>query len=249
VSALEVVVVMLAGVAAGTINTVVGSGTLITFPVLLAVGYSPLVANVSNTIGLVPGSVAGAIGYRRELVGQEARIVRLGLAALLGGTTGAVLLLVLPEEAFKAIVPVFIAIALVLIVLQPRLAAHLAARRGEPVEHRRVSAIATYLTGIYGGYFGAAQGILLLGVLGVALPEPLQRVNGLKNVLAGLVNLIAGVVFVFRAPVAWAPALLIAAGAVVGGMVGGRYGRRLSPVALRAFIVVVGLAAIAQLLF
>ena len=248
-SALEVVVVMLAGVAAGTINTVVGSGTLITFPVLLAVGYSPLVANVSNTIGLVPGSVAGAIGYRRELVGQEARIVRLGLAALLGGTTGAVLLLVLPEEAFKAIVPVFIAIALVLIVLQPRLAAHLAARRGEPVEHRRVSAIATYLTGIYGGYFGAAQGILLLGVLGVALPEPLQRVNGLKNVLAGLVNLIAGVVFVFRAPVAWAPALLIAAGAVVGGMVGGRYGRRLSPVALRAFIVVVGLAAIAQLLF
>jgi len=249
VSALEVVVVVLAGVAAGTINTVVGSGTLITFPVLLAVGYSPLVANVSNTIGLVPGSVAGAIGYRRELVGQEARIVRLGLAALLGGTTGAVLLLVLPEEAFKAIVPVFIAIALVLIVLQPRLAAHLAARRGEPVEHRRVAAIATYLTGIYGGYFGAAQGILLLGVLGVALPEPLQRVNGLKNVLAGLVNLIAGVVFVFRAPVAWAPALLIAAGAVVGGMVGGRYGRRLSPVALRAFIVVVGLAAIAQLLF
>ena len=248
-SALEVVAVVLAGVAAGTINTVVGSGTLITFPVLLAVGYSPLVANVSNTIGLVPGSVAGAIGYRRELVGQEARIVRLGLAALLGGTTGAVLLLVLPEEAFKAIVPVFIAIALVLIVLQPRLAAHLAARRGEPVEHRRVSAIATYLTGIYGGYFGAAQGILLLGVLGVALPEPLQRVNGLKNVLAGLVNLIAGVVFVFRAPVAWAPALLIAAGAVVGGMVGGRYGRRLSPVALRAFIVVVGLAAIAQLLF
>jgi uncharacterized protein len=249
VSALEVVAVVLAGVAAGTINTVVGSGTLITFPVLLAVGYSPLVANVSNTIGLVPGSVAGAIGYRRELVGQEARIVRLGLAALLGGTTGAVLLLVLPEEAFKAIVPVFIAIALVLIVLQPRLAAHLAARRGEPVEHRRVSVIATYLTGIYGGYFGAAQGILLLGVLGVALPEPLQRVNGLKNVLAGLVNLIAGVVFVFRAPVAWAPALLIAAGAVVGGMVGGRYGRRLSPVALRAFIVVVGLVAIAQLLF
>ena len=248
-SALDVVVVVLAGVAAGTINTVVGSGTLITFPVLLAVGYSPLVANVSNTIGLVPGSVAGAIGYRRELAGQERRILRLGLAALLGGTTGAVLLLVLPEKAFKAIVPVFIAIALVLILLQPRISAHLAQRREEPVEHRRVSSVATYLTGIYGGYFGAAQGIMLLAVLGVALPEPLQRVNGLKNVLAGLVNLIAGVVFVFRAPVAWAPALLIAGGSMLGGVLGARYGRRLSPVALRGLIVVVGLAAIAQLLF
>jgi uncharacterized membrane protein YfcA len=249
VSALEVVVVVLAGVAAGTINTVVGSGTLITFPVLLAVGYSPLVANVSNTIGLVPGSVAGAIGYRRELRGQEGRILRLGFAALLGGTTGAVLLLVLPEKAFKAIVPVFIAVALVLIVLQPRIAAHLAARREEPVEHRRVSSAATFLTGIYGGYFGAAQGIMLLAVLGVALPEPLQRVNGLKNVLAGLVNLIAGVVFVFRAPVAWAPALLIAGGSMLGGVLGARYGRRLSPLALRGLIVVVGLVAIVQLVF
>ncbi len=248
-SALDVVVVVLAGVAAGTINTVVGSGTLITFPVLLAVGYSPLVANVSNTIGLVPGSVAGAIGYRRELAGQERRILRLGVAALLGGTTGAVLLLVLPEKAFKAIVPVFIAVALVLILLQPRISAHLAQRREEPVEHRRLSSVATYLTGIYGGYFGAAQGIMLLAVLGVALPEPLQRVNGLKNVLAGLVNLIAGVVFVFRAPVAWAPALLIAGGSMVGGVLGARYGRRLSPVALRGLIVVVGLVAIAQLLF
>ena len=248
-SALDVVVVVLAGVAAGTINTVVGSGTLITFPVLLAVGYSPLVANVSNTIGLVPGSVAGAIGYRRELAGQERRIVRLGLAALLGGTTGAVLLLVLPEKAFKAIVPVFIAIALVLILLQPRISAHLAQRREEPVEHQHLSSVATYLTGIYGGYFGAAQGIMLLAVLGVALPEPLQRVNGLKNVLAGLVNLIAGVVFVFRAPVAWAPALLIAGGSMLGGVLGARYGRRLSPVALRGLIVVVGLVAIAQLLF
>ena len=248
-SALDVVVVVLAGVAAGTINTVVGSGTLITFPVLLAVGYSPLVANVSNTIGLVPGSVAGAIGYRRELAGQERRIVRLGLAALLGGATGAVLLLVLPEKAFKAIVPVFIAIALVLILLQPRLSARLAARREEPVEHRRLSSVATYLTGIYGGYFGAAQGIMLLAVLGVALPEPLQRVNGLKNVLAGLVNLIAGVVFVFRAPVAWAPAISSAGGSMLGGVLGARYGRRLSPVALRGLIVVVGLVAIAQLLF
>jgi uncharacterized membrane protein YfcA len=248
VTAWEVVAVVLAGVAAGTINTVVGSGTLITFPVLLAVGYSPLVANVSNTIGLVPGSAAGAIGYRRELAGQRGRILRLGGAALLGGTTGGVLLLVLPEEAFQAIVPAFIAIALVLIVLQPRLSSLVEARRGEAVEHRRLAAAATYGTGIYGGYFGAAQGILLLGALGLLLPEPLQRLNALKNVLAGLVNTVAGILFIAVAPVAWAPALLIAGGSVVGGVLGSRYGRRLSPAALRGLIVVVGLAAIAQLL-
>jgi uncharacterized protein len=249
VSTLEVVAVVLAGVAAGTINTVVGSGTLITFPVLLAVGFSPLVANVSNTIGLVPGSVSGAIGYRRELAGQRGRALRLGVAALLGGTTGAVLLLVLPASAFKAIVPAFIALALVLVVLQPRLSRWVAARRGEVVEHRRLAAAATYLTGIYGGYFGAAQGILLLGMLGVIVPEPLQRLNALKNVFAGLVNLVAGVVLVFEAPVAWDAALLVAAGSVVGGVLGSRYGRRLSPAALRGVVVVVGLVAIAQLLF
>jgi uncharacterized membrane protein YfcA len=249
VSALEVVAVVLAGMAAGTINTVVGSGTLITFPVLLAVGFSPLVANVSNTIGLVPGSVSGAIGYRRELAGQRTRVFRLGTAAALGGTTGGVLLLVLPESAFKAIVPLFIAAALVLIVLQPRLSAWVAKRRGEVHEHRKAAAAATYATGIYGGYFGAAQGILLLGTLGVALPEPLQRLNALKNVLAGLVNLVAGVIFVFVAPVAWNAALLVACGSVVGGVLGSRFGRRLSPTALRGIIVVVGLVAIAQLVF
>jgi uncharacterized protein len=161
-----------------------------------------------------------------------------------------VLLLVLPEAAFNAIVPAFIAVALVLIVLQPRLARRLAARRGEVVvEHRRVAAAVTYGTGIYGGYFGAAQGIMLLGTLGLILPESLQRINALKNVLAGLVNCVAGILFMVVAPVAWAPALLIACGSVVGGVLGSRYGRRLSPVALRVVIVVVGLVAIAQLLF
>src|SRR5690242_17543103 len=173
----EVIAIGLAGLAAGAINTVVGSGTLITFPVLLAFGYAPVTANVSNTIGLVPGSISGAVGYRRELEGQRSRALRLGTASLFGGAVGAALLLVLPASAFKAIVPVFIAIALVLVVLQPRISAALAARHGEAVEHRRVSAAAAYLTGVYGGYFGAAQGIMLLAVLGVTLPEPLQRVN------------------------------------------------------------------------
>jgi uncharacterized membrane protein YfcA len=246
---LEAIAILMAGVAAGAINTVVGSGTLITFPVLLAVGYAPVVANVSNTIGLVPGSVTGAIGYREELRGQRPRALRLGAASLGGGVTGAVALLALPASAFKAIVPVFIVIALILIVLQPRLSARLAARReAAPPHGGPMTAVAVFAAGVYGGYFGAAQGILLLAILGLSLHEDLQRINALKNVLAGLVNLVAGVIFVLVAHVAWTPALLIAAGSIVGAQLGARYGRRLPPDALRAVIVVVGVLAILRLL-
>jgi uncharacterized membrane protein YfcA len=244
----EAIAILLAGVGAGTINTVVGSGTLITFPTLLAVGYSPVVANVSNTIGLVPGSAAGAIGYRRELAGQRARVLRLGVASLTGAAVGAVLLLTLPASAFKAIVPAFIAIALVLIVVQPRLSGWLAERRTRPPEHGLALLAAVFATGVYGGYFGAAQGILLLATFGLLLPDDLQRSNALKNVLAGLVNLVSGAIFVAVADVAWGPVVLIAAGAVVGGVLGARYGRRLSPTALRAVVVVVGVFAIVRLI-
>jgi len=240
--------VLAAGVFAGAINTVVGSGTLVTFPVLLAVGYGPVVANVSNTLGLVPGSVSGAIGYRRELAGQRRRALVLAGASLLGGITGAVLLLSLPGSAFEAIVPVLIALALVLVVGQPRLSRALAARRervrphGGPLLWGGV-----FGTGIYGGYFGAAQGVILLAILGIAIPEDMQRLNALKNVLAALVNGVAAVIFVVFASVAWLPALLLAAGSAAGGQLGARIGRRLSPAVLRAVIVVVGVAAIAQL--
>jgi uncharacterized protein len=241
-----------AGIVAGTINTVVGSGTLVTFPVLLAFGYAPVTANVSNTVGLVPGSVAGAIGYREELKGQRRRAFPLAAASVMGGIVGAILLLSLPPSAFKAIVPAFIAVALVLIVLQPRLSRALAARRQHPRGHDRAGPIgtaATFASGIYGGYFGAAQGILLLSILGLSLEgENLQRINALKVVLAGLVNLVAGVVFVFSAHVAWLAALLIAIGSTIGGVLGARYGRRLPPAALRAVIVVVGITAIVRLL-
>jgi uncharacterized protein len=248
-SAGEIVAIALAGLAAGTINTVVGSGTLITFPVLLAFGYAPVTANVSNTIGLVPGSVSGAIGYRRELAGQRERVLRFGAASAAGGITGAVLLLTLPSSAFKAIVPVFIAIALVLTVLQPRISAWLAHREIDLERHGAVFApVAVYLTGVYGGYFGAAQGIMLLAILGVALAQDLQRTNALKNVLAGLVNGVAGLYFVFAAHVDWGPAAIIAATSIVGAQLGARYGRRLSPGALRATIVVVGIFAIVRLL-
>jgi len=245
----EIICIALAGLAAGTINTVVGSGTLITFPVLLAFGYAPVTANVSNTVGLVPGSVSGVFGYRRELAGQRERAVRLGTMSLLGGVTGAVLLLVLPASAFKDIVPVFIALALVLTVLQPRLNRWLSAREIDLDRRGAIlTPIAVYATGVYGGYFGAAQGILLLAILGMALPQDLHRTNALKNVLAGLVNGVAGVYFIFAAHVAWAPAAIIAGGAILGAQLGARYGRRLDPAALRAIIVLVGIAAIVRLL-
>jgi uncharacterized protein len=245
----EVVVIALAGLAAGAINAVVGSGTLITFPVLLAFGYPPVTANVSNTIGLVPGSISGAVGYRRELAGQRRRILRLGSASLVGGTTGAVLLLVLPASAFKAIVPVFIAIALVMVVVQPRLNRTLAERRiSRESEGGILTPLWVYAAGVYGGYFGAAQGILLLGLLGVVLPQDLQRTNALKNVLAAIVNGVAGVYFAFAAHVAWGPAGLIAGASIIGGQVGAHYGRRLHPSVLRGVIVVVGVTAIVHLL-
>jgi hypothetical protein len=244
----EIVAIACAGLAAGAINTLVGSGTLITFPVLLAFGYAPVTANVSNTIGLVPGSVSGAIGYRRELAGQGGRVLRFGTMSVAGGITGAVLLLVLPAAAFKAIVPVFIAIALVLTLLQPRLALWLAKRE---IDLERKGAMlvpfAIYLTGVYGGYFGAAQGILLLAILGVALVQDLQRTNALKNVLAGLVNGVAGLYFAFAAHVDWGPAAIIACASILGAQLGARYGRRLPPRALRGVIVVVGVFAIVRL--
>jgi uncharacterized protein len=245
----EIVAIAIAGAGAGTINTVVGSGTLITFPVLLAFGYAPVTANVSNTIGLVPGSVSGSIGYRRELEGQRERALRLGVMSVTGGVTGAVLLLVLPASAFKDVVPVFIALAVALAVLQPRLnrrlAAHVAGREGR---ESPLTPIAVYITGVYGGYFGAGQGILLLAIFGVMLPQSLHRSNALKNVLAGTVNGVAGVYFIFAAHVDWGPVAIIAVTSVIGAQIGARYGRRLHPNALRALIVVVGIAAIVDLL-
>jgi uncharacterized membrane protein YfcA len=248
-TAWHAVAIFVAGVAAGTINTVVGSGTLITFPALLAFGYAPVTANVSNTVGLVPGSVAGAWGYRRELAGQRPRALPLALASLAGGVAGAVLLLSLPPSAFKAIVPAFIALALLLILLQPRLGRLLSGRRRGADERAGPLATAAVVgSGVYGGYFGAAQGIMLLSILGLAIEDDLQRINALKVVLAGLVNLMSGLIFVIAAHVAWGAAALVAGGSILGGVLGARYGRRLPESALRAIIVIVGVSAIVRLL-
>ncbi len=238
-----------AGIAAGTINTVVGSGTLITFPVLLSVGLSPVTANVSNTLGLVPGSVVGAYGYRAELAGQRSRIIRLGAASAIGAIIGAGLLLWLPASAFKSIVPVLVALAVILVIIGPYVSKRLAdTPRRASTTVTPLLWFATMATGIYGGYFGAAQGVLLIGIFGVLTDDALQRLNALKNVLAGLVNAVAAVVFMITAHIDYAAAGLIAAGAFIGGFIGSRFGRRLHPPVLRAIIVVVGIAAIIKLL-
>jgi uncharacterized membrane protein YfcA len=244
----EALAVALAGLAGGPIITVVGSGTLLTFPVLLAVGYPPVLANVSNTVGLVPGSVSGAIGYRAELAGQGRRLVRLGSASVVGAILGAAALLLAPERAFKAVVPVLIALACVLVVLQPWLSGWLAQRGRAPGAHGGPLLYAGVLgAGVYGGYFGAAQGVLLIALLGLLLDEDLQRVNAAKNVLAGLVNLVAAVVFIAVTDVAWEAAGLVALGAVVGGQVGARIGRRVPQPVLRGLVVLVGVVAIVAL--
>jgi uncharacterized membrane protein YfcA len=244
----EAIAITAAGFGAGTVNTVVGSGTLITFPVLLAFGYAPVQANVSNTIGLVPGGLSGTHGYRAELAGQRRRSVVLGTMSVVGALIGATLLLTLPAAAFKAIVPFFIASALLLIVFQPWLSRRLEDRRQAHRPHGGPWTAAGLLaTGVYGGYFGAGQGILLLAVLGLALTDSLQRVNALKNVLATLANVVAALVFTFAADVAWDVSLLLAIGSVLGGVLGAQLGRRLPPAAFRAVIAVVGIAAIVKL--
>ncbi|GAA3397159.1 sulfite exporter TauE/SafE family protein [Streptomyces roseoviridis] len=248
----EMLAVFAAGTAAGTINTIVGSGTLITFPVLLATGLPPITANVSNALGLVPGSISGAIGYRSELKGQTTRVLRLGGAALLGGLVGAVLLLALPSEAFDAIVPVLIGIALVLVLLQPRISAAVRRRReatGTTAHPHGGAAllVGLFLASVYGGYFGAAQGVLYISLMGLLLHDTLQRINAVKNILGAVVNGVAAVFFLFVADFDWTAVLLIAVGSTIGGQIGAKVGRRLPPTVLRGVIIAVGVVAILQL--
>ncbi len=250
----EVLAILAAGMGAGMINTIVGSGTLITFPVLLFLGYPPLVANVSNNIGLVAGGVSGSYGYRHELVGQSRVLRRLAPLSFLGSLVGAGLLLVLPPEAFKTIVPLLVLIALVLVVVGPRLQAAAANRHHEgsvPGWQAWLMGIGVLVAGMYGGYFGAAQGVLLMGLFSALSAEPLQRLNGYKNVLSLIVNIVAATTFVLfaRDYVSWLVVLLIAVGAFVGGVLGARVGRRIPPTVLRALIITIGVVAIVKLVW
>ncbi|UDM04012.1 sulfite exporter TauE/SafE family protein [Streptomyces longhuiensis] len=248
----EMVAVCAAGVGAGAINTAVGSGTLITFPVLLATGLPPVTATVSNALGLIPGSISGAIGYRAELGGQRRRILKLDAGAVLGGFAGATLLLTLPAAAFETIVPVLVGLAVVLVACRPLISGRVRRRRaGSGVRPRGDAGPLLFtsltLASVYGGYFSAAQGILYVALMGMLLDEPLQRLNAVKNVLVALVNAVAALFFLFVADFDWTAVLLIAAGSAVGGQLGAKAGRRLSPGVLRALVVTVGTFAVVQL--
>jgi uncharacterized protein len=255
VSLVRALLILAAGIGAGTINTVVGSGTLITFPVLLFLGYPPVVANVSNTIGLVAGGVTAVHGYREELRGSARTLRRLVPASLVGGVLGAVLLLVLPAAAFQAIVPVLIGLGLVLVVVGPRVQRRSAERHdaGAPPAawHGAALTAGVLVAGIYGGYFGAAQGVILMGLLSTLSSEPIQRLNGYKNVLATVVNAVAALTFMAVAwgRINWLVVLLVGVGAFIGGGVGSRAGRRLPPWALRTAVIVVGLVGIAKIVW
>jgi uncharacterized protein len=256
----EALAIFAAGGAAGAVNAIVGSGSLITFPTLLAFGIPPIVANVSNNVGLVSGNVSGAIGYRRELAGQRSRLIRLGVIAAAGSVAGAAALLSLPSSSFQLIVPALILISCVLVVVQPWLSGRIIARRRQRAEQDGAAQPGGERTGLllgagvfasasYGGYFGAAQGVLVIGLLGTFLDESLQRVNGAKNALVTVVNGTAAIVYIALAHVAWLVALLIAIGSTLGGLVGARYGRRLPPLALRIFVVLIGLISAVKLIF
>jgi uncharacterized membrane protein YfcA len=248
----------IAGLGAGAINALVGSGTLITFPTLVALGYAPVTSTMSNAVGLVAGSVSGTWGYRRELRGQWDRLRWQIPASFIGAALGAYLLLHLPEKVFTRVVPVLLVLALVLVLIGPRIQAWARRRAeatGRSAEHitpaRMVALVlGTFAVGVYGGYFTAAQGILLVGVMGALLPESVQRMNAAKNLLTLIVNLVAAVGYTLVAfdRISWPVAGLIAVGSSIGGLIGARYGRRLSPNALRATIVVVGLIGLYRLL-
>lgn len=243
-SVLTVVFILTSGILAGVINTVVGSGTLVTFPVLLASGYPPVVANMSNTVGLVAGNFSGAYGYRRELRGQGRRIAMFAAVSVLGAVIGALSLIVLPASAFDNAVPALVLLASALVLIQPWLKKHLgrrsqgAAARGGPVLWAGIFGAA-----VYGGYFGAAAGVVLLALFGLLLHDSMQALNGIKNICVGAMNASAALLFIAVSHIAWLPAFLLMAGSFIGGQLGARTARRMPPTVLRGCVVAVGLIA------
>jgi uncharacterized protein len=244
----QVLFVALAGFLAGAINAIVGSGSLITFPTLLAIGLPPVTANVTNTVGIVFGSLSAVVGYRRELRPQLRRALWLSIPTIFGAALGATLVLLLPQKVFGFVVPVLVGIAVLLVIIQPRLSARLEREGARPRWGRYVLPVGVFLTAVYGGYFGAAQGVILMGLLTILISDPIQELNAIKNVLAGVANLVAALIFVAVAHIDWRVAGVIAISSVVGGQAGSAVGRRLNPLFLRLVIVAAGLAALIKLL-
>jgi len=253
VTAFEALAILIAGFGAGVINTIVGSGTLLTFPTLLWAGYAPVTANVSNTLGLVAGGAAGSWGYRHELGGAAQTLKRLLPMSVIGAATGAALVIALPPGVFESAVPILIGIGALLVVTGPRLQAMMARRRPDPIKASTMASgpgwpllIGVLLAGMYGGYFGAAQGVILIGLMSLLTTNALQRINGYKNILATAANVVGAITFLIIAPdrIAWPVVGLIAVGSLLGGLVGAAVGRRIPSTPLRIFILVVSVIAI-----
>lgn len=239
---LEVLLVLLAGAAAGAVNALAGGGTLIAFPALLVVGLSPVQANTTCATGLLAGYAGGSVAYRRELSGQAPRARGLLVASVVGGVAGAVLLVAAPGESFRAVVPYLVLLACVLLAAQPRLARALAVRGVARPHPGWEAQLAVGVAAVYGSYFGAGLGVVLLAVLGLLVPDDLQRLNALKGLLSLLVNLVGAVVFAVTGNIDWAAAAVLALGAWTGATYGVRLARRLSPAGVRAGVVLVGSA-------
>jgi uncharacterized membrane protein YfcA len=240
----------LAGFIAGAINSVAGGGSLISFPALLAAGYPSITANVTNTVAIWPGTVGGSLAYRPELSGQGRRVLLLGVVSVAGALLGSVLLLASPLQLFDRLVPLLILFACALLVVQPRLGAWV--QRHQPAYQSRSSFLpligAQFLAAVYGGYFGAGLGIMVLAFLGIFIADDLQRLNALKGVLALIVNGVAVIYFVLFGPVAWPVTILMAVTSWIGGYLGVRLARRLSGGVLRAVVLVFGVVVALKLL-
>ncbi|MFM8861322.1 MAG: sulfite exporter TauE/SafE family protein [Acidimicrobiia bacterium] len=246
VSAGGLVILAAVSMLAGALNAVAGGGTLLTFPTLVAIGLPPVSANVTNTVALVPGYAGGIAGYRRELDDQSTNVRRLVPVAALGALIGATILLVTSAKVFDVIVPVLVAGASILLLVQPVLQRRLRATHpvtGEPIDggHRIAAMVSVFVASIYGGYFGGVLGVVLLAALGITMLESLQRLNALKSVLQFVCNGVAVVVFALFGPVQWWFVLVMAPMTLLGGWVGSRNARRLHPSVLRAVVGVFGL--------
>ena len=244
-----VALLVVAGFAGGTINAIVGSGTLLVYPALLAIGLPPVVANGTNTTGLCLGSLSSAYGYRRELAGRMRRLALPLAGSVTAACFGAWLVISLPERVFVAVVPWLILMAALLVAVQPRVVRWLRSRNGgDRTASTPTLTAAVTASGVYGGYFGAAQGVILMAILGTLYDRDLQKANGAKNLMAAGANVAAAVVFALAGRVDWLAALLVAVGAITGGLIGARLGRRLPDRVMRAAVVVVGVIAAASLL-
>lgn len=246
----DVVLLVAAGFGAGTVNGVAGGGTLVSFPALLATGLPALRANVTSTVGIWPGYLGGVAGFRAEVREQpRRRVAVLAGAALVGATGGGVLLLLTPGGSFRAIAPYLVLSACLLFAIQPAVGASVKRRLSSLADgHLGVAAVGTLCSSVYGGYFGAGLGVILLALLGLTVPEDLVRTNGLRSLLSLAVNTAAAIVFLIAAHVAWDDAVLLAGSSLVGGYFGARAARRLPPVVLRVLVIALGLATAARLL-